>query len=99
MSKTILIVHAIPNPNETEALEYYTKHAGAILKVHKGKIMNRYQTTHNLTEDKFHPNIMMMEFEDNSIIATLSTSTEYLALIPYRDKAFTSISIAFIETV
>jgi uncharacterized protein (DUF1330 family) len=99
MSKTTLIVNATPNPNEAEALAYYSKHAGAILKSHNGKLVNRYNVTHTLTESKFKNTFMMMEFENDSIIKALSEGEDYQALIPYRDKAFSSISIGFIETI
>ena len=97
MSKTTLIVNATPCSNGTEALAHYTKHAGAILKAHQGKLVNKYKITDVLTKDKFSQNVMVMEFEDDAIIDALTNGEAYKALIPYRDKAFLDISIVFAQ--
>jgi uncharacterized protein (DUF1330 family) len=99
MSKTTLIVNATPCPNGTEALAHYTKHAGAILKAHHGKLVNKYKITDILTKEKFNQNVMVMEFENDTIIDVLTKGKEYQALIPYRDKAFSDISIVFAQTI
>jgi len=99
MSKTTLIVNATPCPKGAEALAHYAEHAGAILKAHHGKLINKYKVTDILTKDKFNQTVMVMEFEDDAIIKALSKGEAYKALIPYRDKAFTDISIAFAQTV
>jgi len=99
MSKITLIVNATPNPNETEALAYYSKHAGAILKAHNGNLINKYKVTHTLTKNNLYNTFMIMEFEDDSIIKSLSEGEDYQALVPYRDKAFLKISIVFTQTI
>ena len=97
--KTTLIVNATPNPDETEALAYYSKHAGAILKAHNGKLLNRYKTMNTITKEKVNTTFMMMEFEDEKIIEALSSDAAYQELIPYRNKAFLDITISFLEVV
>ena len=99
MSKTILIVNATPNPNETEALAYYSEHAGAILKEHGGNLIGKYSIGSSVTDKKLETNVMVMEFEDDKIITTLNNCKHYKALIPYRDKAFSQISINFATQV
>jgi len=99
MPKTTLIVNATPCPNGTEALAYYAEHAGAILKAHQGKLVNKYKVTDILTKDKFNQTVMVMEFADDAIIKALSEGEMYKALIPYRDKAFTNISIVFAQII
>ena len=99
MSKTTLIVNATPCPNGTEALAHYVEHAGAILKAHQGKLINKYKVTNILTKEKFNKTVMIMEFEDDAIIDALTNGKEYQALIPYRDKAFADISIVFAQTL
>ena len=95
MSKTVLIVNATPNPNEPEALEYYSKHAGAILKAHNGELVGKYSITKTITDKKLETNVMVMEFENSAIIEALTKDETYQQLIPYRDKAFMQISINF----
>jgi len=95
MSKTTLIVNATPNPNEAEALAYYSEHAGAILKAHQGKLIGKYTIFESLTQEKLENNVMIMEFEDDRIIQALTNHEAYQKLIPYRNKAFNKISIAF----
>jgi len=96
MSKKItMIVNSTVNPNEPEALEYYTQNAGAILKAHNGKLIAKYTNLHSITEKTLENNVMIMEFGNDDIIGVLSNGAEYQALLPYRDKAFSSISISF----
>ena len=95
MSTTTLIVNATPNPNESEALDYYSKYAGAILKEYGGKLIEKYTIFQTITDKKLETNIMIMEFNDNTIIEALDKGENYQKLIPYRDKAFTQISINF----
>jgi len=89
---TTLIVNATPNPNESDALAYYSEHAGAILKAHKGKLIGKYTIFEVITSET---NVMIMEFEDDSIVEALSSGETYQKLIPYRDRAFNKISISF----
>jgi len=97
MSKITLIVNATPNPDESEALAYYSEHAGAILKAHGGNLIGKYKIDTSITEQKLESNLMVMEFEDNSIVEALSSGEAYQKLIPFRDKAFRQISINFAE--
>ena len=95
MSKITLIVNATPNPDESEALAYYSEHAGGILKAHGGNLIGKYKIHSSITEQKLESNVMVMEFEDDSIVEALSSGEAYQKLIPYRDKAFRKISINF----
>ena len=99
MPKTTLIVHATPCPHGAEALAQYSAQAGAILKAHNGKLLNKYKVTDILTKGTVTQVVMLMEFEDDTIIDALSNGEAYQALIPLRDKAFSHISIVFTETV
>ena len=99
MSKKItMIVNSTINSNEPEALEHYTKNAGAILKAHKGKLVAKYTDLSSITENSLQNNIMIMQFDDEDIINALSNGAEYHALLPYRDKAFSHISISFTQS-
>ena len=95
MSKITLIVNATLNPDESEALAYYSKHAGAILKAYGGTLIGKYTVFKTITEKKLETVVIVMEFEDDTIIEVLNSGAEYKKLIPYRDKAFTQISINF----
>jgi len=99
MPKTTLIVNATPNTNEADALAYYSKHAGAILKDHGGNLIGKYTIYETITEKALETSIMVMEFEDDTIIEVLNSGEQYQKLIPYRDKAFTQISINFAKKV
>ena len=92
---TTLIVNATPNPNESEALAYYSKYAGEILKAHNGKLISKYTIFESITNEKLESNVMIMEFENDNIIEVLSSGESYKKLIPYRNKAFNKISISF----
>ena len=99
MSKITLIVNATPNPNESEALAHYSEHAGAILKAHGGNLIGKYKIHTSITGQKLESNVMVMEFENDSIVEALSSREEYQKLIPFREKAFSQISISFAEKV
>ena len=99
MSETILIVNATPDPLEQEALAYYSENASAILKAHKGRLVGKYKAQRSITAEAFQKNLMIMEFDDDGIIEALTSSEQYQRLIPYRDKAFTQISISFADKV
>ena len=92
---TTLIVNATPKQNESDALAYYSEHAGAILKAHNGKLIGKYIINESITDEKLESNVMIMAFEDNKIVKALGEGEAYQKLIPYRDKAFKKISISF----
>ncbi len=94
---TVLIVNATPNPRESDALAYYSEHAGAILKAHNGKLIGKYSISESITSVKLESNVMIMEFEDDSIMEALNSGETYEKLISYRDKAFINISINFAQ--
>ena len=93
--KTTLFVHSTINPEEKESLDFYVTNASKILKAHKGTLIKKYQITQSITDEKIPQNVMIMEFEDSSIIDALESGEEYQKLIPFRDKAFSDIKISF----
>lgn len=96
MSKKVtLIVQSQINLHEAEALLYYSQNAMKILQAHNGRLLGKYTISKTITKRAVPTNVMLMEFEDDAIIEALSLGEEYQKLIPYRDKAFSMISISF----
>ena len=93
--KTTLFVHSTIDPNEKESLERYVTNASKILKAHNGKLVKKYEIARSITEEIIPQYLMIMEFEDSSIIEALASGPEYQRLIPFRDKAFQNINISF----
>ena len=96
-NKITMIVNSTINEKEPEALEFYTQNAGTILKAHRGKLIAKYTNLHSITQKALQNNIMIMEFDNKDIIDALSTGKEYQSLLHYRNKAFKSISISFVD--
>ena len=96
MSKKVtMVVNSTINPNEKEALEVYVSNASLILKAHNGTLVKKYVMSKSITGKVLAENIMLMEFKDDKIIQALEFGEEYQKLIPFRDKAFSSINISF----
>lgn len=99
LEKTVMIVNSIINEDQVEALAYYTKHASKILKEHEGVLIGKYKTFSSITKESDLMNVMMMEFENDTIVNYLTNNVEYQKLVPYRDKAFSYIKISFANKI
>lgn len=90
--KIILIIVAFTNPNEKEALAFYTSQIRAQYEL-VGATRIKYPIT-NLVLGEDKPDfIMVVEFPNQGALQKLFTSEDYQKLVPYRQKAFTKLNV------
>ena len=92
--KTVLIVTAIVNPSEKEALVHYQQNAGKLLVQAGGKPVGKFKITEHLAGSNTPHIAVLMEFDSSDSIKSVFNSEAYKALIPYREKAFSDINIS-----
>ena len=91
--KSLLIVKATPNPLEMEAYEYYVKNAGPIFKKFKGKSVSKYSMSDSIVGNEKFKMLVIMEFPSDDVIKKVFNSEAYQELLPYREKAFTTLNV------
>lgn len=90
--KATLVVTAIPNPQEMEAVNDYLKGVLPILLGAGGKPVKRLKVG-ELIHGSPCGMVLVMDFDSNEAITNLFKSEEYAALIPVRDQGFKEMSI------
>lgn len=93
--KTTLVVTAMPNPAEMEAMQAYLKGAGPLLMAAGGELIKRVKVQSAITGKPPHGVVLLMDFPDRTRVEAMFASEEYKALLPNRNKGFASIDICF----
>ena len=87
-----LLVTAVPNPDEMDAVQEYLHGVMPLLQGAGGELVKRLKI-----DDVIHGNptgmALVMDFASPDDIATLFDSADYAALIPARDRGFTEMNI------
>ena len=91
--KTVLIVNAVVNPHEKEALAHYQKQAGALLGQAGARPLGKFKIADQIAGSTPLHMTVVMEFSSSEHIKAVFESEAYKALLPYRDKAFQAINI------
>ena len=94
---TTLVVTASPNPNEPEATQAYLKGVLPLLMGAGGKPVKRLKVTDAIGAEKGYGMVLLMDFESKDAVAAMFESDEYQALVPTREKGFTSMTINFAD--
>lgn len=92
-TKNLMIVTASVDENEKEAYDFYAKNAGPIFKKFGGKTNSKYKISEVLKGKSITKLILTMEFENTTDIIAALNSDAYSKLLPYREKAFSSLDI------
>jgi uncharacterized protein (DUF1330 family) len=87
-----LVVTAIPNPNEMEAVQAYLHGVMPLLMGAGGKLVKRLKVV-EVINGKPSGMVLVMDFDSDEAITALFESDEYVALIPGRDKGFEEMNI------
>ena len=87
-----LVVNAVPNPNEMEAVQAYLQGGMPLLMDAGGKLVKRLKVA-EVISGKPTGMVLVMDFDSDEEITALFDSDEYAALIPGRDKGFTEMNI------
>ena len=90
--KATLVVTAIPNPDEMEAVQGYLKGVMPLLLGAEGTLVKRLKVN-----EVIHGNpggmVLVMDFDSDKAIAELFESDDYAALMPIRDQGFKAMNI------
>jgi uncharacterized protein (DUF1330 family) len=90
--KTTLIVTAVPNPQEMEAVQTYLKGVMPLLTGAGGTLVKRLKISRVVHGDPSGM-VLVMDFGSSSAISRMYDSEDYAALIPARDRGFVSMNI------
>ena len=90
--KTILVVTAVPNPNEMDSVQEYLQAVLPLFKGAGGKLVKRLKLDKVLLGNPSGM-ILVMDFDSAAAIIELFESDEYAALIPTRDRGFKEMNI------
>ena len=96
---TTLVVTATPAEGQNEAMGRYLQGVGPLLAGAGGTLVKRVRVTDTLSGTADTGVVMVMDFEDAETIRELFASDAYQALIPERDKGFSSIDILITESL
>ena len=91
--KTTLVLTAMPNPSEPEAMQAYINGATPLLKEAGGQLVKRLKVQSAIAGKPAHGVVMIMDFPDREKVEAIFASEGYAALIPARDKGFSFIDI------
>ena len=91
-NKTTLIVTAVPNPEEMEAVQVYLKGVMPLLTQAGGTLVKRLKISQVVHGDPSGM-VLVMDFESSDEISKMFGSGDYAALVPARDKGFASMNI------
>ncbi|MEH6535966.1 MAG: DUF1330 domain-containing protein [Psychroserpens sp.] len=91
--KPLMIVNATPNLEEQEAYEYYVSNAGPLFKKFGGMPFVKYKISEAIVGTQTAQVVVVMQFPNNEAIKNVFDSEAYKALLPYREKAFKSLTV------
>lgn len=93
--KTTVVVTAMPNPAEQESMQAYLKGVSPLLMAAGGVVIKRLKVQGSLTGKLPHGAVLVVDFPDRAKVEAMFASEDYTALLPSRDKGFSSVDICF----
>lgn len=94
---SILVALMTPNPNEPEALEAYGNTVPGILKANGGVLKDKKVVKEHVAGANAPKIIATFEFPSSKNLQGFLNSSEYQAMIPVRDKAFSDATLVVCE--
>jgi uncharacterized protein (DUF1330 family) len=91
--KTTLLVTCMPNPNEHESMQAYLKDVLPLLMGAGGQLIKRLKVQSAITGKPPYGMVLVMDFPDRETLEAMFASEAYAAILPARDKGFTSIDL------
>jgi uncharacterized protein (DUF1330 family) len=96
---TTLLVTATPAEGQNEAMGRYLQAVGPLLVAAGGTPVKRVRVTDTISGTAGTAMALVMDFESAEALTDLFASDAYQALIPDRDKGFSSVDILVTETL
>ena len=94
---TTLLVTLTPAAGQNEAMGRYLRGVKPLLAAAGGTPVKRLRVTHTITGTAGTAMALVMDFENAEALAGVFDSDAYQALIPDRDKAFSTVEILIAE--
>lgn len=88
MSKTFLIINAVPNPDEMPSFQSYLTQIVGVITKFGGSNMQRFKTVEQIMGQGGIKAIAVFEFPDAKAIKDMFTSDDFNALNELRKKAY-----------
>ena len=95
--KPKLIITAIPNPENMQAMQSYLEQAGPFAPKYGGVFVSRYKTIKHLVGENRAELMSIFEFPDAQSIENMMNDEEYKKLTEIREKAFTKLNMRICE--
>lgn len=96
--KTTLVVTAVPNADETVAVQEYLQGVMPLLIGAGGTLVKRLKTAKVINGTPCGMTLVM-DFDSAAEITEMFDSEDYAALIPVRDKGFSEMNILLAQTM
>jgi uncharacterized protein (DUF1330 family) len=92
-AQTFLVVEATPNPDNSEDMQKYGSQSYGIMAKHGGEPAANYKVQSVMDSGEKPAMIGVFSFPSAEAINEMVNDPEYLAIVPYRDRAFSSIRL------
>ncbi len=92
-AQTFLVVEATPNPKNAEDMQKYGAQSYTILAKHGGEPAANYKVQSVMDSGDKPAMIGVFSFPSAEAINAMVNDPEYQAIVPYRDRAFSSIRL------
>lgn len=92
-TQTFLVVEATPDPNNAEDMQKYGSQSYGIMAKHGGEPVANYKVQSAMDSDDRPAMIGVFSFPSPEAVNAMVNDPEYLAIVPFRDRAFSSIRL------
>ena len=96
-NKPKLIITAIPNKENMQAMQSYLEQAGPFVPKYEGTFVSRYKTLKHLAGENGAELMTIIEFPDSQTIEAMFNDEEYKKLTEIREKGFTKLNMRICE--
>ena len=96
-NKPKLIITAIPNKENMQAMQSYLEQAGPFAPKYGGVFVSRYKTLKHLAGENGAELMSIIEFPDSQSIENMFNDEDYKKLIDIREKGFTKLNMRICE--
>ena len=91
--KAFLIINAIADKENTEAMQAYVGKIGPVFEKNGGKFIAKYKVTEQLAGEQGPEVMAIAEFPNNEAIKEMVNSEDFKALAELRAKAYSKLNL------
>lgn len=90
-AQVFLVFEATPNPNNAEVMQTYGSQSYTIIAKHGGEPVSNYKVKSVMGSGEKPAIIGVFSFPSEVAISEMVNDPDYVAIVPFRDRAFSSI--------